>query len=276
MAKQNKPQTKPNPPVKEIVAEDEINVNLQPYLTPISIIVSGILVAVAILLTGRGGATANVAGASNTATVIPSAAEDPNPAETTSIADSPYLGNKDTAKVAIVEYSDFECPYCKRNFTDVFPSIKTNYIDTGKVIYVYRNYIAVPAHDPAATQEAYASLCVRELSGNSNAKFFQYHDLLYTNTGSNGTGLQNNTTVFTLAASIGVDQNQLKTCIDSAKYKDTITADEAAAGSAGVQGTPGFIVGTLNSDGSVNGKLIAGAYPFATFQTIIDSYLQGN
>jgi protein-disulfide isomerase len=258
---------------------DVVNFNLQPYLVPLAIIVNALIIALAIFIAGRSGSSSsgsNVAGITTTPTTA--AAADPNEqAATTTIADSPYEGDKSTAKIAIVEFSDYECPYCKQNFTTTEADVIKNYVDTGKAIYVYRNFIAVTAHNPAATTEIYAALCVRELSGNSDATYFKYHDLLYTNTGSNGSGIQNSQSVYTLAATLGVNQDQLKTCIDSGKYASILSRDEQAATSAGAQGTPGFVVGVLGSDGTVTGKLIAGAYPYSEFQKIADQeYAQAN
>lgn len=255
---------------KSTIKDEELTINLQPYLTPIAIIISGIMISLSLFASGR---TASVISddTSDTDTVAPTQAAEVNPAATTSIDDDAYLGNIDSATVAIVEFSDYECPFCQRHHQQVFPSIKSEYIDTGKIIYVYRDFIAVPSHDPAATTEAYAASCVKELS-QSNAKYFEYGDLLYTNTKTNGAGLDG-TDVYQLASSIGVNADQLRTCIDSAKYKDEIANDEAGAAEAGVRGTPGFVVGVLNDDGTVEGKLIAGAYPYETFQGLIEEML---
>ncbi len=251
---------------------ETVVLNLQPYLIPISIIINAIIIAIAILLLGRGGFTTTTSTLGATA-VPTAAAADPNgQASTTNIKDSPYLGNRDSAKVAIVEFSDFECPFCQRHFQQVFPDIKKNYIDSGKIIYAFKNYIAVPSHNPIATTEAYAALCVRELSGNSNQKFFDYHDLLYTNTKTNGAGL-GDTDVYKLGTQMGVNADALKTCVESAKYAATMTSDEADGNAAGIQGTPGFVVGVLSADGTVTGKLIAGAYPYTEFQAKIDEML---
>ena len=264
MAKQNMPKVSTE-------NEEVVTINLQNYLTPIAIIVSGIMISLSLFLSGR---TSSVISTDTPDTETPDTAGEQveaNPAAVTSIDDDPYLGNIESATVAVVEFSDYECPFCQRHHQQVFPSIKSEFIDTGKIIYVYRDYIAVPSHNPVATTEAYAASCVRELS-NSNSKYFEYGDLLYSNTKTNGAGLEG-TDVYQLACSIGINADQLKNCIDSAKYKDEIASDEQAASDAGVQGTPGFIVGVLNDDGSVNGKLIAGAYPYETFKTIIDEML---
>ena len=96
--------------------------------------------------------------------------------------------------------------------------------------------------------------------------------MLYTNTTANGGGLTT-TDVFKLATPLAVNADALKTCIDSAKYAETIKTDEADGAAAGIQGTPGFVVGTIAADGTVDGKLIAGAYPYSEFQAKVDELL---
>src|SRR3989344_8419228 len=78
-----------------------------------------------------------------------------------SVDDDAVLGDKN-APVTLIEFSDYECPFCKRHFTDVYPQIKKDYIDTGKVKLVYRDFIAVPSHNPLATSEAMAAQCAKE------------------------------------------------------------------------------------------------------------------
>ncbi len=249
--------------------EEVLTINLAPYLTPISILISGVMITLAILASGR--STSVVSGNTNVTVTPTAAAEDVNPAAQTTIDDDPYLGNKETAKVAIVEFSDYECPFCQRHHEQTFPSIIKDYVDSGKAIYVFRDYIAVPSHNPAATTEAYAATCLREQLS-SNAKYFEYADLLFKNSKGNGGGLDG-TALYDYAKQVGANADTLKTCIESAKFANEIAADEAAADAAGVQGTPGFVVGVLAADGSVDGKIIAGAYPYETFKAMIEEML---
>lgn len=103
-----------------------------------------------------------------------------------SLDDDPVLGDKN-AQVTIVEFSDYECPFCKRHFTQTYPSIKKDYIDTGKAKLVYRDLIAVPSHNPWATQAAHAANCVKEQGGDE--AYFKFHDEYYTKTAANGQGI---------------------------------------------------------------------------------------
>lgn len=104
----------------------------------------------------------------------------------TSLDDDPVLGEKN-APITMVEFSDYECPFCKRHFSQTLPSIKSEYIDKGKVKLVYRDFIAVPGHNPAATKEGVAANCVREQGGDS--AYFKFHDLIFSRTRSNGEGI---------------------------------------------------------------------------------------
>src|SRR3989344_1283659 len=104
---------------------------------------------------------------------------------TVSVDDDPVLGDKN-APLTMIEFSDYECPFCKRHFTDVYSQIKKDYIDTGKLKLVYRDFIAVPGHNPLATSEAVAASCARDQGG--DLMYFKYHDAIFTKTISNGNG----------------------------------------------------------------------------------------
>jgi len=104
----------------------------------------------------------------------------------TIVDDDPVLGSAN-APVTLVEFSDYECPFCKRHFTQTLPSLKKDYIDTGKVKLVFRDFIAVPAHNPVANIEALAAECVKEMGGAE--AYYKFHDLVFSQTKSNGQGI---------------------------------------------------------------------------------------
>lgn len=99
--------------------------------------------------------------------------------------DDPVTGNKD-AKVAIVEFSDYECPYCQRYFKDTYRIVKQKYVDTGNVKMVFRDF-PLPFHDPIATEAAVAANCAKDQKGDEG--YYQYHNAYFTKTKSNGMGL---------------------------------------------------------------------------------------
>ena len=170
------------------------------------------------------------------------------------------LGSKD-AKVTIIEWSDYECPYCKSYFTNTYSQIKKKYVDTGKVKIIFRDF-PLAFHDPLATQQAMAAECAGELGGAT--AYYKYHDLLFQTTTSNGKGMQK-AQLYSLAVKVGVNAAKFKTCLDTEKYKSEVAKDIADAAKAGVNGTPAFLV---------NDNLISGAQPFSAFETIIEAELK--
>lgn len=186
-----------------------------------------------------------------------------------SVDDDPVEGNKD-ATVTIVEFSDYECPFCKRHFDQTYPQLKKDYIDTGKVKLVFRDY-PLPFHDPLATTQAMAASCAKEQGGDQ--AYFKLHDEIFKVTKSNGNGMTVDG-LYALATTLGLNSANLKTCVDSGKYKEEITKDIADGGAAGVSGTPSFVVGKSSGDGMIEGKLLVGAQPFAAFQAEIDALLK--
>lgn len=105
---------------------------------------------------------------------------------TVSIDDDPIKGNKSKVKVALVEFSDFECPFCQRYHNETFDQIIKNYVDTGKIAYVYRDF-PLSFHEPKASEAAAAANCVKEIAGDD--KYFEFSKLYYASTQSNGQGL---------------------------------------------------------------------------------------
>lgn len=215
----------------------------------------------------------NVLGASNPTDNVDSVPEAPvEPTDVfakVSLDDDPYLGDPEKAKVAIVEFSDYECPFCKRYFEETYPQIKKNYVDTGKVVYVFRDY-PLSFHNPNATDQAIAGECVQEIGGNK--KYFDFHSEVFTQTTSNK-GLSKDK-LYDIAEEIGVDSKDFKSCLDSEKYSGEVQDDLNAGANVGIDGTPGFVVGLLNEESNeVDGKLVVGAQPYQVFEEAIEEQL---
>ena len=187
----------------------------------------------------------------------------------TSVDDDPVLGDKH-APVTIVEFSDYECPFCKRHFDETLPQLITNYVDTGKVKIVFRD-LPLSFHDPMATKEAVAANCAREQGGDS--KYFEYHDEIFTRTISNGNGLSE-ANLTTIATDLGLNLSSFNTCLTDPSQEEEVKKDVADAGQAGASGTPTFVIGKSTSNGEIDGDLVVGAQPYAAFQAIIDPLLQ--
>ncbi|MCX6817766.1 MAG: DsbA family protein [Candidatus Aenigmarchaeota archaeon] len=170
-----------------------------------------------------------------------------------SLDNDPMLGPAD-AKVTIVEFSEFVCPFCGRFARDTFPQIKANYIDTSKVRFVFRDYIVHPTAQIASE----ASECAYE---QGNDKYWAYNEKLFNNQGA-----LTSDDLKAYASALGLDTAKFNECLDSGKYKADVDKDTAEGRSYGVTGTPTFFI---------NGKKFVGAQPYAKFQAEIDAALAG-
>lgn len=168
------------------------------------------------------------------------------------VGNSPVKGDKD-APVTLIEFSDFQCPFCSRFYTQTLSQIEEEYVDTGKVKFVYKHFPLDSIH-PQATPAALASECAKE-----QGKFWEYHDKLFENQRSLG-----DSNYKQWAADLNLDTGQFDECYDSAKYDSKLRSDLQEGSAAGIRGTPGFLL---------NGQVISGAQPFANFQRIIDAEL---
>ncbi len=169
--------------------------------------------------------------------------------------DDAVKGDED-APVTIVEFSDYQCPYCGRFFNDTLPELREKYIDTGKVKHVFRDFPLGFHAD--AMPAASAAECVREQGGDE--AYFAYHDLLF----QNQQALDADSLKKYAEGISGVDADKLAECIDTNQMQSEVQADFVAGQQAGVQGTPAFFV---------NGRLISGAQPFSVFEAIIEEEL---
>jgi len=167
-------------------------------------------------------------------------------------ADDAVLGNKN-APITIIEFSDFECPFCGRFFNQTLPSIKEKYIDTGKVKLVYRDFPL--SFHPNAQKAAEAAECAGEQN-----KFWEMHDILFEKGVSGGIN-----SFKQYAKDLGLDTTKFNSCLDSGRYTNEVQKDFQDGQSYGVSGTPTFFI---------NGIEVVGAQPFGVFQQIIDAELK--
>jgi protein-disulfide isomerase len=172
-------------------------------------------------------------------------------------------GNPD-AKVSLIEYSDFECPFCKR-----FHPTAKKLVETygGKVNWVYRHF-PLAFHNPGAQKEAEASECAAELGGND--AFWKYADLIYQRTHSNGKGFPL-TGLVPLAKEIGLDGKKFQACLDSGKMAARVAEDSNEGVRIGITGTPGNVL-LNNETGAV--ALKPGAFPLEVMKGEIDHLLK--
>ena len=168
----------------------------------------------------------------------------------------PMLGNPD-ATVTIVEFSDYECPFCGRFFSQTYGQLKAEYIDTGKVNLVFKDF-PLSFHAKAEIA-AVAANCLQADLGDE--KYFEFHDMIFTN--------QQALSVSNLKAwalEVGVEESLYDTCIADPNQAAEVQADLAEGAANGVSGTPSFFI---------NGELIVGAQPYAVIKEKIESHLNG-
>ena len=202
--------------------------------------------------------------AEDNTTVAPAQPSDPNKpvlGTKVNVAEGtlPALGKKN-AKVTIVEFSDFQCPFCEKFYKDTFAQLKKDYIDTGKIKFTFR-HLPLDIH-PLATKASEASECA-----NDQGKFWEYHDELFNNF-STWTTLTTDTLQPQLeeyASSLGLNTQEFSSCLTSDKYTEKVNKDKTDAQTAGATGTPSFFI---------NGKILVGALPFETFKILIDQELK--
>ncbi len=197
----------------------------------------------------------------------PSPSSDPSPSPTRAAGEVPPVTDQDhargakKAKVILIEYSDFECPFCKR-FHPTMQQIITAY--PNDVQWVLRHF---PLSFHANAQaEAEATECAAELGGND--VFWSYADKIFERTTSNGTGFAL-TDLGPLAKELGLDEKKFNECLDSGRYAQYVRDQLNSGAAAGISGTPGTVV--IDSDGK--SQIIPGALPFESIKQIIDGLL---
>jgi protein-disulfide isomerase len=173
---------------------------------------------------------------------------------------SDYALGRNDAPVTIVEYTDYQCPYCSRWHVSTFPEIRKNYIDTGKVRFIKRD-LPLSFH-PNALPAAQAALCAGD-----QGKFWEMHERLSANPSALGPE-----TYTRFAKELSLDAAAFQGCLASGKHVEAIRGSERSAAEAGITGTPGFVVGTAKGD-TVEGVVILGAQPYAAFDRAIREIL---
>jgi protein-disulfide isomerase len=168
------------------------------------------------------------------------------------------IGNKD-APLTMVEFTDFQCPFCKQFYSSTFPDLKKNYIDTGKMRFYSRD-LPLDFH-PDAMRAAQAGRCAAE-----QGQFWKMRDLMAAN--PDKLDLEN---LVADAGDLKLDVRAFRACVESQKTRNAVQTDVMEAMKTGAEGTPAFVVGKSTPDG-VDGELIVGAMPYDTFdQALRDS-----
>lgn len=176
------------------------------------------------------------------------------------IDDDASIGDKE-APIVLIEFSDPNCGFCGRFHQTTFEQIYKDYIDTGKVLYVYRDYIGVGG--ATSQQTAAAAECAREQLGDKG--YIEFIHEMYLRSGRKNVNLLKK-----MATEHDLATEELESCIAENRYANEVQQDTQAGQLVGIRGTPGFIMGSLNEDGTIKGVNVQGAQPYQVF----DLYLK--
>ena len=185
--------------------------------------------------------------------VVPEAYEYPSP-------DDHAIGDPD-APVVIEEFSDFQCPFCRRFHDETFRRIVEEYVQTGKVYFVYRHFPVVDRNDPA--QESHAAARAAICAGRQN-RFWDYQDILFANQNGENIGDYTERRLAAMADELGLDLDAFNACYGSQDAQAAVAADALFASQKGLSSTPSFLI---------NGKALLGAQAFEVFQQAIEAEL---
>ncbi len=236
-----------------------IKVNQIAYvLLLVAVFIIGYLFSRVQALEKAGAGTQVAAGAQQAA--APAAPSAPNPADVLkklSNGHFPVKGNAN-AKVKIVEFADFRCPFCEQFFTNTESQLIKDYVDTGKVAFYFRQYAFLGAPSVVA---ANAAECA-----NDQGKFWDYHDWLYKNQPpETDTSMYVTDKLTQAAGTLGMDTAKFQDCLSNNKDAALAQKDLSDGQAVGVSGTPTFYV---------NGQQIVGAVPYDNFKTAIEAELK--
>jgi len=174
---------------------------------------------------------------------------------------SPVLGNPN-ASITLVEFGDYQCHYCHVFFESIEGKIMKNYIETGKVKMIFKDYNIIGKDSVKASQGAHCA--------NDQGLFWEYHDILYSNWTGENNGWASGANLANYAQDIGLEMNQWTDCMSQQKHSKTILDSNEDAKKLQLTGTPAFFV--ISSDGQVS-KLF-GAQPFEVFERVFNEKLE--
>lgn len=164
-------------------------------------------------------------------------------------------GNADS-KVTVIEFADFQCPFCGEWHNNIYPKLKAEYIDTNKINFIFWDFAFL---GPESYKASEAALCAKE-----QGRFWEYHDHLYVNQSGEEQGAFSDENLKKFAPTVGLDISKFNECFDSRKYMEQVESVGVAAGEYGINSTPTVLI---------NGLKLEGIMPYESFKNIIDAEL---
>jgi len=174
---------------------------------------------------------------------------------------SPILGDIN-APLTLVEFGDYQCTFCKKFFHETEESILINYVETGKVKMLFKDFIVVNEDSVNAASAAHCA--------NDQKMFWQYHSTLYNNWDGEGTGWASSEQLHQFASTLGLDMNEFSECMSQSKWKDLVLSSHADGRALGVDATPTFFI--IDENNEV--LKIVGSQRYDVFQEVFDSLLE--
>lgn len=163
------------------------------------------------------------------------------------------------APVELVVFEDFQCPFCREFFNTVFPSLKVDYIDTGKLRFVHQSFAFLGSESVLAAE---AARCANEQNS-----FWDYRSVLYKNQGPENAGTFTESSLTKFAEELSLNKPRFAACVSGRTYKTAVEQETESGRVYGVNATPTFFV---------NGRKLEGVFPYGDFKRIIDYALQKN
>lgn len=243
------------------ISRTQMNINQNFLSIPMSIIIAGLLIAGALYLGTSKGSSINAGNNTQPQQVAQQpagAAVDITKVKTTG---EPFVGNPN-APVTVAYWFDYQCPFCRRFEEDAMTQIMKDYVNTGKVKVVFKDFQFL---GPDSQTAGLAERAVWEVAPD---KFYSWHKAMYDKQDNENGGWGNKADIIALTKSLNIDSVKVEQLMTSkvSEYQKAMDADKAEGGAFGINGTPGTIIGK---------NLISGAQPYSAVKQLIDLALQG-
>lgn len=243
---------------EEVIEAEYVEPKKKDWLLPVSILIAGVMISGSLIYMVGSNSSGQK---QKSQTIVLGDNPPPSPS-----GELPPVGGRDVilgdakAPVTLIEYGDYQCPFCGRFFHEVEPPLRDEYIKTGKVKMVFRNFQFL---GPESIASGAAAECAKDQS-----KFWAYRDAIYTAETADGhenSGNLNRDLFLMLAQNAGLDMTTFTSCLDSNKYAERVNKDTADGQTLGVNSTPTVYI---------NGEKVIGAQPYSVFKNVIDIALQ--